>query len=77
MAYGFDKNALELEKELFSGTVSIEKACSVFFKIGIHSMQSWIATRHGVIRIKRITKRLKHVGNLFRKTLQLKGVCYF
>ena len=30
--------------------------------------------RHGVIR-KRSTKRLKHTENLFRKNLQLMGVC--
>ena len=33
-------------------------------------------TRHGVTR-KRSTKRLKHTGNLFRKNLQLIGVCQF
>ena len=39
------------------------------------SMQGWTATtRHGVTR-KRSTKRLKHIKNLFRKNLQLKGVC--
>ena len=31
-------------------------------------------TRHGVTR-KKSTKRLKHTGNLLKKTLQLKGVC--
>ena len=46
-----------------------------FFKIGIHSMQGWTATtRYGVTR-KRTTKRLKHTGNLFRKTPQPTGVC--
>ena len=46
-----------------------------FFLIGIHSMQGWTATtRHGVTR-KRSTKRLKHTGSLFRKNLQLIGVC--
>ena len=46
-----------------------------FFKIGIYSMQGWTATtRHGITR-KRVTKRLKHKGNLFRKNLQLKDVC--
>ena len=45
------------------------------FLIGIHSMQGWTVTmRHGVVR-KRSTKRLKHADNLFRKNLQLKGVC--
>ena len=40
-----------------------------------YSMQGWTATaRHGVTR-KRITKRLQHTGNLFRKNLQLKDVC--
>ena len=48
---------------------------SSFFKIYIHSMQGWTATmRHGITR-KRITNRLKHTENLFRKNLQLKGVC--
>ena len=43
--------------------------------IGIRFMQGWTATKqHGVTR-KRSTKRLKHTGNLFRKNLQLKGVC--
>ena len=47
----------------------------LFFLIGIHSTQGWTATtRHGVTR-KRSTKRLKHTGNLLRKTLQLIGVC--
>ena len=31
-------------------------------------------TKHGVTRKIR-TKRLKNTGNLFRKNLQLKGVC--
>ena len=45
------------------------------FLMGIYAMQGQTATtRHGVTR-KRITKRLKHTGNLFRKNLQLKGVC--
>ena len=48
---------------------------TIFFLIGIHSMQGWTATtRHGVTR-KRSTKRLKHAGNLFRKNPQLLGVC--
>ena len=43
--------------------------------IGIHSMQGGTATmRHGVRR-KGSTKRLKQAGNLFRKNLNLKGVC--
>ena len=39
-------------------------------KIGVHfPMQDWTATtRHGVTR-KRNTKRLRHIGNLFRKNL--------
>ena len=38
-------------------------------------MQGLTATTgHGVTR-KRITKRLKHKENLFRKNLQLKGIC--
>ena len=38
-------------------------------------MQGSAATgRHGVTR-KKSTKRLKLTGNLFRKSLQLKGVC--
>ena len=51
--------------------------CFLFFFNGIHSMPGWTATtRHGVTR-KRSTKRLKHTGNLFRKNLQLKDVCWF
>ena len=46
-----------------------------FFLIGIHFMQGWTTTsRHGVKR-KRNTKRFKQTWNLFRKNLQLKGVC--
>ena len=42
------------------------------FLIEIYSMQRWIVTtRHGVT--KRITKRLKHTGNLFTENLQLVG----
>ena len=45
------------------------------FLIVIHSMQGWTAsTRHWVTR-KRSTKRLQHIGNLFRKNLQLKDIC--
>ena len=41
----------------------------------IHSTQGWAAaTRHGVTK-KRSTERLEHTGNLFRKNLQLIGVC--
>ena len=47
---------------------------SAFF-IGIHSMQGWTATtRHAVTR-KTSTKRLTHTKSLYRKTLQLIGVC--
>ena len=50
-------------------------ACEiVFFLIGIHSMQGLAPTaRHGVTR-KRSTKKLNHIGNLFRKNPQSKGV---
>ena len=48
---------------------------SAFFFIGIHSMQSWIATTRDEVLRKRSTKRLKHTGNLFRKNLKLKCVC--
>ena len=48
-----------------------------FLLIRIYSMQGWTATiRHGLAR-KRSTKWLKHIGNLFRTTIQLKRVCYF
>ena len=47
----------------------------MIFLIGIDSMQGSTTTlRHGVTR-KRSAKRLKLTGNLFRKNLQLKGVC--
>ena len=46
-----------------------------FFLIAIYSMQDRTAPmRHGVTR-KRSTTRLLHIGNLFRKNLQLKDVC--
>ena len=46
-----------------------------FFLIAIRPMQGLTATtRHGVTR-KISTNRLKHKGNLFRKNLQLIGVC--
>ena len=52
-----------------------QKILHIFFLIGIHSMQGWTTTaRHGVAR-KRSAKRLKHPGNLFRKSLQLIGAC--
>ena len=48
----------------------------VFFLIGIHSMHGLTATtRHGATR-KRSTKRLKHTGNLFRKTLHVCKIQY-
>ena len=38
-------------------------------------MKDWAATiRHEVTR-ERSAKRLQHIGNLFRKNLQLKDVC--
>ena len=50
--------------------------CSFFKKkIGIHSMQGWTATTKHAATRKRSTKRLKHTGNLFRRSLQLIGVC--
>ena len=58
----------------FSGQISQKRLD--FFKIGIHSMQGWIATtRHGVKR-KRSTKKLKHTGNLFRNNIKLKDDFY-
>ena len=58
----------------YFGMLLLFNLCN-FFLIGIHFMQGWTAiTRHGVTR-KRSTKALKHTGNLFRKNLQLKGVC--
>ena len=48
---------------------------NLFKKNRIHSMQGSTApTRHEVTR-KRITKKLKHTGNLIGKKKQLKGVC--
>ena len=46
-----------------------------FFFIGIHSMQGWTGTTKHEVTRKRNTKRLKHKGHLFRKNLQLIGVC--
>ena len=59
------------------GNESVYWYLSKFFfkKIEIYSMQGWTATMiHGVTR-KRSAKRLKHTGNLFRKNLQIRGVC--
>ena len=39
-------------------------------------MQDWTATSGHEVTRKRSTKRLQHTGNLFRKNLQLKNVCY-
>ena len=52
------------------------KCFFVFVLIRIPSMQGWPTTmRHGIKR-KRTTKRLlKHIRSLFRKSLELKGVC--
>ena len=51
------------------------KDINIFFLIEIHSMQDGtVTTSNGVTR-KRSTKRLKHTQNLFRKNLQLIGVC--
>ena len=51
-----------------------------FFLIGIHPLQGRTATTkawsYKKKKHKKI-KRLKHTGNLFRKNLQLIGVCYF
>ena len=48
---------------------------SFFLLIWIYSMQGRTGTtRHAVAR-KKSTKSLKHTGNLFRKNLQLIGVC--
>ena len=61
----------EMEKE----KAPEQNILSFSFLIGIHSMQGRTATRkHGVTR-KKCTRRLKHTGNLFRKDLQLIGVC--
>ena len=46
----------------------------IFSFFNCDSMQGRITVRHGVAR-KRSTKRLKHTENLFRKKLQLTGVC--
>ena len=61
------------------GTPDFKKARNAIngylFLIGIHSIQDWtVTTRHGVTR-KRRTKRLKDTGYLFRKYIQLIGVC--
>ena len=67
------KNASGLTS--FSATTTsiyLPKPVLTFFLIGIHSMKGWTATlRYGVTR-KRITKRLKHTRNLFRKNPTVK-----
>ena len=69
-----DCNRLSNWKGLLRVTVWVKQ---FFLKIGIHFRQGWTASmRHGVTR-KRSTNWLQHTGNLFRKNLQLKGVCYF
>ena len=62
-------------KRISVSKTKFRQAANLFFFIDIYSMQGWTATtRHGVTW-KRITKRLKHTGNLFRKNLQFKDVC--
>ena len=39
-------------------------------------MQGWTATKARIYRKKK-HKKITHTENLFRKNLQLKGVCYF
>ena len=50
--------------------------CYLLFWIGIHSMQDWTAAMKNGVTRKRSSKRLKHIGNLFRKNIQLIG-CFF
>ena len=50
-------------------------ATNLPFLMGIHSMQGWPSTTSHGVKPKKSTKRFKHTGNLFRKNLQLKGVC--
>ena len=54
---------------------SISPGMATVFLIGIHSMQGLTATTMHVVTRKRDTKRLNNTGNLFRKKLQIKGVC--
>ena len=62
------------QKISFYGNIGELPIYLFFFLIGIHSMQGWTATtRHRVTR-KTSTKRLEHIGNLFRRNLQLKDV---
>ena len=71
---GHNNSLLYLLSFLEIKTLVVNEIIS-FSLIGIYSMEGWTATtRHGVIR-KRSTKRLKNIENLFRKNLQLIGVC--
>ena len=45
------------------------------YKKKIHSMQDCTTTRRHRVTRKRSKKILKHARNLFRKNLQLRGVC--
>ena len=59
-------------------SLNVDKTTEIaqfFKKTGIHSMQGWTAIKRHEASRKRSTKRLKHTGNLFRKSLQLKDVC--
>ena len=68
-----EKQAIILLKESYAYPLHRSQKKNVL--IGIHLMQGRRATtRYGATR-KRSTKRLKHTGNLFKKDLQLKGVC--
>ena len=47
-----------------------------FFKLGFTPCKAGV-TRHGGMGLqeKEVQQRLKYIGNLFRKNLQLKDVC--
>ena len=71
------KTQMQLVVFLFSQ----EKIVSCFFlnKVGISSIarlsshcKAWSYKK----KYKKILKRLKHTGNLFRKNLQIKSVCF-
>ena len=68
------RNFLPLQKVLKTDQHVLVIATG-FFLFGIHSMQGWTATIKQGLSTKRNTKILKHTENLFRKNLQLKGVC--
>ena len=71
----FQMFAQKLHSPYFLNLILVSLRVVFFFLIGIHSMQGWAATtRHGVTR-KRGKNRLKLTGNLFRKDLQLIGIC--